>query len=419
MKSLTNLKFSVLLFFCTYFFISGVDSYIILPTAWYYIKSLGFSKSFYGVVIAGQSFGFILVSPFVGKLLDRVRRIKLILFLCALIKVTSNLVYAIPVSGYCPLVGYFFSGVANGAYGGMYGEMVRYTIYENRPKLFILVDSMFTIGGACGPIFGAMITFKADILGWKIDDGNSPGIVVAIIWFVVLCVLIFLPSDIGTEEISDHSDDVGFGDENNDTDGLMNSFNSRVWCLYFIGFINYLLTAICVGNFSLITMELFHLKVIHVKLLFCVGMMFVLLVDMTAYIATTYSTERSMLAFSIMMQLPAMILLLTYAFTWKSVPFPLSYSLIIFICFTLPQITFAFVASLLSKMIPLQHASTVQSLLMMDYFVAGLIGRSVSGLLFTRQWLFVFSCGLTVFWLLGATWFGFVFSHLPAPRNKN
>ena len=252
-----------------------------------------------------------------GKLSDKVRRIKLVLFVCVLIKITSNFVYAIPVSGYCPLVGYFFSRVANGAYGGMYGEMVRYTIYENRPKLFILVDSMFTIGGACGPIFGAIITFKANILGLIIDDGNSPGIVVATIWFVVLCLLIFLPSDIGTEEISDHSDsdDVGLlGESSCNTDDAMNICNSKVWCLYFIGFINNLLTVICVGNLSLITMVLFHLKVIHVKLLFCVGMMFVFFVDLTAYIATTYYAERSMLAFSIMTQLPAMILLLTYAF---------------------------------------------------------------------------------------------------------
>ena len=144
MKSVTNLKSSILVYFCVHFFISGVDSYIILPTAWYYIRSLGFSKSFYGAVIAAQSLGFILFTPVVGKISDKTRAVKSVLLACVFVKVSANLVYAIPVSGYCPLVGYFFSGVANGAFGAMYGEMVKYTFNENRSKLFIVIDSMFT-----------------------------------------------------------------------------------------------------------------------------------------------------------------------------------------------------------------------------------------------------------------------------------
>ena len=108
MKSVTNLKSSILVYFCVHFFISGVDSYIILPTAWYYIRSLGFSKSFYGAVIAAQSLGFILFTPVVGKISDKTRAVKSVLLACVFVKVSANLVYAIPVSGYCPLVGYFF-----------------------------------------------------------------------------------------------------------------------------------------------------------------------------------------------------------------------------------------------------------------------------------------------------------------------
>ena len=99
------------------------------------------------------------------------------LLACLFVKVTANLVYATPVSGYCPLLGSFFSGAANGAYAAMYGEIVRYTKNENRSKLFIVVDSMFVFGASCGPLIGGMVTLNANILGLNINGGNSPAIV--------------------------------------------------------------------------------------------------------------------------------------------------------------------------------------------------------------------------------------------------
>lgn len=125
-ETTTNLKFSVLVFVCIYFFISGADGYITLPTAWYYIQSLGLSKSFYGAVLAARFLAFILFSPVACKFVDKTRRVKLILLVCVAVKVIAYLIYAVPASGYYPLVG-FFIWSANAAYGGIYGEIVRYT----------------------------------------------------------------------------------------------------------------------------------------------------------------------------------------------------------------------------------------------------------------------------------------------------
>ena len=409
MESVTNLKSSILVFFCVYFFISGVDSYIILPTAWYYIRSLGFSKAFYGAVIAAQSIGFILFTPIVGRISDKTRAVKSVLLACVFVKVSANLVYAIPVSGYCPLVGYFFSGVANGAFGTMYGEMVRYTLNENRSKLFIVIDSMYTFGASFGPLIGGMVTFNANILGLIVNDGNSPAVLLVIIWSVILCILICLPSDIGTDEIVNETSVPG---EIENPDTLMKSFNSAVWCLFYVFFVSALVTVTCSANLPLLTMELFHLKLVHVKYLFGVGMMFVFLANLTAYNATTDYSEHGILAFGIILQLPSVLLLCVYALFWGSVSFSLSYSLTIFICSGMPQITFAFAGSLLSKMIPSQHASTIQSLAMVDYNVAAMVGRGISGLVFSQAPLIVYSICLLALCLFGLAWLRFMFDRL-------
>ena len=401
MESVTNLKPSILIFFCAYFFISGMDVYIILPTAWYYIRSLGLSKTFYGAVIAAQALGFILFTPIVGKLSDRTRAVKLVLLACIAVKVTSNLVYAIPVSGYCPLIGCFFSGAANGAYSAMYGELVRYTINENRSKIFVVIESVFTIGASCGPLIGGMVTFNANILGLNINAGNSPAVVLVIFWSVLLCVLICLPSDVGTQEITDEASDESEGDN---TDSLMKSFNSTVWCLFCVFFISALVTVTSFANLPLLAMELFHLELIHVKYLFAVGMIFVFLVTLTAYNVTGYYSDHYILTFGIILQLPAAFLLCVYALFWRNVPFTLSYSLIIFICSGLIQITLPFFCCLLSKIIPSQHASTVQSLAMVDYYAANLVGRALSGLVFAQTPLISYSFGLLALLLLGLAW---------------
>jgi MFS family permease len=415
MESTTNLKFNILVFICIYFFISGADGYIIVPTAWYYIRSLGFSKSFYGAVLAAQPFGYILFSPVVGKLADKTRRIKSILLVCVMLKVTANLVYAIPVSGYCPLVGYFFSGIANAAYGVMYGEIVRYTKNEHRSKLFILVDAAFTVGASCGPVFGALITFKTNILGWNVDSGNSPAIILAMVWSMIFCVLIFLPSDFGTREIPNKIELHGTidGTDNNKPGSLKKSLNSTTWCLFYLILPNSLIAAVSAGTISLLAMELFHLKLIHVKLLFGAGMTFVLLACLSAYIATTRYSERSILGFTMILQIPSMLLFCAYAFLWTSAPFSLSYTLVVFLCFGMPQIVFAFVGSLLSKITPSQHASTVQSFAIAVVYIAALVGRGMSGLVFSQMRLIGFSVALILLWLVGFTWFGFVFHRLP------
>ena len=215
-----------------------MDSFLILSAAWYYVRSLGYSEHFYGAVIAAQSLGYVLFTPVVGKLSDKTRAVKLVFFIaCTFVKVISNFVYAIPVFGYCSLMGCFFSGAANGAFSAIYGEIVRYTINENRAKLFIVVDAVYIFGASCSLLVGEMITFNANILGLNINAGNSPAVVLVIIWFALLCVSLCLPLEFGTKELAD---EAIVEPESNCPDTLKKSFDSTVWCLFF-----YYSSAVC------------------------------------------------------------------------------------------------------------------------------------------------------------------------------
>ena len=264
-----------------------------------------------------------------------------------------------------------------------------------------MVDAVYIFGASCSLQVGEMITFDANILGLNINDGNSPAVVSVIIWSALLCVSLCLPSEFGTKELAD---EAIVEPESNCPDTLKKGFNSKVWCLFYVLFISGLFTGTCSVYLQLLTMQLFHLKLIHETCCFGVGTIFVFLVYLAAYNATSYYNENSILALGIILQLPSVLLLFVYALLWRNVSFPFSYSLIIFICSGMPQIAFSFVGSLLSKITPLQHASTIQSLVVVDFSVALLVGPGISGLVFLQASLIAYSLGLFALCLVGLTW---------------
>ena len=142
--------------------------------------------------------------------------------------------------------------------------------------------------------------------------------------------------------------------------------------------------------------------------------MFVLLVYLLTYIATASFDERSILVLLMILQIPSIICLFIYAFVWTNVPFPLSYTLVIFACFGMPRVCCAVAGALLSKITPIQHTSTVQGFLVADVFISALVGRGLSGLVFFQTRLIGFSVVLLLQMFVSFVWFSFVFHRLPA-----
>ena len=55
---------------------------------------------------------------------------------------------------------------------------------------------MYCLGCAVGPVIASSLSFRINILGWTIDEVNSPGIVMTMIWLFCLIGFLFLSIDI-------------------------------------------------------------------------------------------------------------------------------------------------------------------------------------------------------------------------------
>ncbi|CAB4007135.1 Hypothetical predicted protein, partial [Paramuricea clavata] len=89
------------------------------------------------------------------------------------------------------------SGIGESSYGILMGQVALHTSEENRAGMFVFLEATYCLGTAFGPALGSFITFNANILGWEIDAGNSPGIVLMCVWLVSLVGALFLPGDFG------------------------------------------------------------------------------------------------------------------------------------------------------------------------------------------------------------------------------
>jgi hypothetical protein len=57
----------------------------------------------------------------------------------------------------------------------------------------VFLESVYCLGSVFGPGIGSFISFRTNILGWEINEGNSPGIVLAVIYLLFLVASLFLP----------------------------------------------------------------------------------------------------------------------------------------------------------------------------------------------------------------------------------
>ncbi|XP_028397821.1 uncharacterized protein LOC114521552 [Dendronephthya gigantea] len=192
----TSLKNFVFYYISFRLLTEGIEEFLIQPTAWYYINFLGESNVFLGLTLAGYSAGALLFAPVVGVLEVKFDVSKILTVMCAAVRFVGNLLYSIPINGYFPMVGRFICGLGASTEGILFGVITKGTTSRNRAKAFLYLEGLYCLGTTCGPILGSVLTFKMDIFGWKINAGNSPGVVLMLIWFTLLMCALFLPNDL-------------------------------------------------------------------------------------------------------------------------------------------------------------------------------------------------------------------------------
>ncbi len=419
-------KLWILIFICVRNFTDGCEAYFIAPTAWYYIKSLGQSKEFLAVVLTAYNLSAVITSPIVGHIADRFGHIKLLIVVTYVVKVLGNLLYSINVSAFFPLMGRIVSGMGDSSFGILMGQVVLHTSKENRAGMFAFLEAAYCLGTAFGPALGSFITFNANILGWEIDVGNSPGIVLTCIWLISLVGALFLPRDFGEKSVLEKAQIEVVTSVTSDTDDdrtmteddprpsenypkPSSECNSRVLCLFYLIFWNEVFSSTATFYTPLLALEVLHLKLIHVKFYFLNSSLMTLLLFIAMYIASHYFKEQKIFLFSMVLQISAISLLTSIAFTWNQVSYIHYYLLLLYVSLGMPYFAFSSGCSLMSKITNPRNAAFFQGTSFAIVHLSIVASRITASFIFTQTGMICFSLGLACFWLIGVVWYSILY----------
>ena len=152
--------------------------------------------------------------PLFGRIVDWVGHPRLVFLFTCWSKVVSYILYSIIIAAFFPLVGRLVSGLGSG--GGVaiiLGQIAIQAEVEDRVAIFVLLEGAYCLGATFGPGVGSFIAFDVTVWEWHINQSNSPGFILAIVWSIFLIVTIFSPKhiwiEIGTVEKEIVSDGDG------------------------------------------------------------------------------------------------------------------------------------------------------------------------------------------------------------------
>ena len=190
-------------------FIAGCENYFIAPTAWYYVQSLGQDQLFLAIVLCSFNVAVIIGGPLFGRMVDWFGHPRLIFLFTCFLKLVSYIVYSINISPYFPLIGRIISGL--GAAGGgaiILGQVALQTEVKDRSETFVILEGMYCLGATFGPAVGSFVSFDVTVWGWHINQGNSPGVVLLVVWIIFSIVAILLPEHIWLDTEADKKEIV-------------------------------------------------------------------------------------------------------------------------------------------------------------------------------------------------------------------
>ena len=407
------------------FFLSGCETYLIAPTAWIYIKSLDQTTFFLALVLSSYNFGCIIAGPVAGFLTDQFGNPRFIFLSSSVIKVFSYIIYSINLSGYFPLFGRLTSGLGEMGVTVLLGQIALQPEKESRMGNFVILDSVYCLGTVFGPGIGSFITFRTNILGWEINEGNSPGIVLTMIWLLFFIFAMLLPIDIwiatgagnfeNNLDVSDNEAQKSSNESDLEQRQPESSLekkliyalgDSRLFCLLFFFFSSEIFSSTSTFYVPVLALDHFHLQLIHTKLLFLNCTLFTLVLFICIYLVSQYVEERKLIVAALFMQIIGISFLIYLAFSWDQVTDVQWYLLLLYICFGMPYFAYPLGNSILSKITDPRNATFIQGLCYGGLHVAIVVSRVVVSFVFTKPNLLWYSFGMFILWLMGTIWYG-------------
>ena len=415
-------------FACLRFFLTGCETYFVAPTALTYIKFLHQTEIFLALVLSAYNFGAILAGPLSGFLTDRLGNPRFIFICSCVTKVLAYVMYSVNLSVYFPLFGRLISGLSDVGLTVLLGLIALQPNKESRAGYFVLAEGVYCLGATFGPGLGSFITFRANILGWQINQGNSPGIILTIIWLLFLIFSLLLPNDIwiatgvrnmelnsiSSEDETDKTSQSECNQEQRLTEKKPSIilWDSRVFCLLFLVFCSEALSSTSTFLVPVLASDHFHLQLIHTKLLFLNCTLFTLLVLICTYHALRYIEERKLFVIALLMQIIALSFLTSLAFSWNQVTDVQWCIMLLYICLGMPYFAFPLGNSILSKIIDPRNATFIQGLSFGSVQSAIVISRVVISFVFTKMSLLCYCFGMFILWSAGIIWYGTLYKRM-------
>ena len=413
------------------FFLGGIEIYIIAPTAWYYVSSLGQTKFFLSLVFTAYNVGAIIAGPLFGYLTDKFGNPRLMFNCCCVLKIVANLIYSINLSPYFPLFGRLMTGLS-GDIAILLGQVALQTDEEKRGENFVFLEGIYCLGSVFGPAIGSFISFKTNILGWNIDEGNSPGIVLAIIYLVFLIASIFLPKEIWVKSetrdstLSDNDKEklkAAWKERGSEwtvsrvEESSCTVWDSRIFCLLFVIFSSEVFSSTSTFYAPILALDHLHLRLIHVKLLFLNCTLFTLTLFIVLHLASTYVEERKLLVLALSMEIIGISLLALLAFYWNDVSDIQYYILLLYVCLGMPYFANPYGNSILSKITNSKHATLVQGISLATVHSAIAICRVAVSFAFTKTSLIWYCFSMMFLWLTSVIWYGLLYQRMVPKDN--
>ena len=407
--------------------LSGCEVYFVAPTVWSYIKSLGQTKLFLAFVVSAFNVGAVIAGSVAGFLIDRLGNPRFIFLSSCVTKVFAYIIYSVNLSAYFPLLGMLVSGLGELGTATILGQIALQPDKESRAKNFVFMDGAFCLGAAFGPAIGSLLTFQENILGWQINEGNSPGIVLAIIWLLFFVLSILFPKEIWIapgacnvelardDEASDPNGKQRLSEHIPETTSCNVLKDMRIISLLFLIFSSEAFSSTSTFYVPVLALDHFHLQLIHIKLLFLNCTLFTTLLLICLYFGSQYIEERKLFLIALLMQIIAISFLTYLAFSWDQVTHVQWYLLLLYICFGMPYFAFPLGSSILSKITDPGNATFVQGLSYASLNAAIVISRVLVSFASTKT-IFLWYCfGMVILWAAGAICYAMLYKRI-APK---
>ncbi len=246
----------------------------------------------------------------------------------------------------------------------------------------------------------------------------------AIVWFLLLILTLFLPSDIaenseenqGSIVNMDSDDEINVSKSGGTITGCP---NSNVFCLYYLTFLSLFPFNVISIYVPLLSKYRLGLGLPEVKLIYLNSSLFSFFLFLAVYLWVEQNSERNFVVVASVSVIFPILAIFYFAVSWeRSMSVNTVYILLVsMVILSVGFVTFPLICSLLSKLTPVEDASFYQSLSFTIGHLAFILGRLIAGATFDRMPMMYTCICLTICWLFGLMWLGIEYKSLGKYNN--